>query len=323
MARPIPTTVRALALVALAIAPARADGPHRETLTGKDALGDWTTDAPGVRRKITRRRPAAAVRHALGQEPAAGRQAARREPGRRPRRGSRSTEFATGLTDPGSIMTAPQRRHLRRREHGGPRPASSATPTATASPRSTRSSPAGSTSRSGSPSTRRGRTRSTSTSPTRLRRPLPLQERRHQGQRPRRDDRQGASRLRQLRGGGHWTRDVEFSLDGKRLFVSVGSRSNVEYRRRPREKRRADILVLRPRRQERDDLRLRASATPSAWRSIPGPARSGPRSTSATGWATTSCPTTSPTSRRAASTAGPGTTSAPTRTRGTRGSIPS
>ena len=24
-----------------------------DVLTGKDALGDWTTDAPGVRRKIT------------------------------------------------------------------------------------------------------------------------------------------------------------------------------------------------------------------------------------------------------------------------------
>ncbi len=27
--------------------------PAARTLTGKDALGDWTTDAPGVRRKIT------------------------------------------------------------------------------------------------------------------------------------------------------------------------------------------------------------------------------------------------------------------------------
>jgi glucose/arabinose dehydrogenase len=30
-----------------------------------------------------------------------------------------------------------------------------------------------------------------------------------------------------LRGGGHWTRDVAFSLDGTRMFVSVGSHSNV------------------------------------------------------------------------------------------------
>ncbi len=29
-----------------------------------------------------------------------------------------------------------------------------------------------------------------------------------------------------LRGGGHWTRDLAFSLDGSKMFVSVGSRSN-------------------------------------------------------------------------------------------------
>ena len=29
-------------------------------------------------------------------------------------------------------------------------------------------------------------------------------------------------------GGGHWTRDIAFSPDGKRMFVSVGSRSNVD-----------------------------------------------------------------------------------------------
>jgi glucose/arabinose dehydrogenase len=30
-----------------------------------------------------------------------------------------------------------------------------------------------------------------------------------------------------LRGGGHWTRDIAFSPDGKKMFVSIGSRSNV------------------------------------------------------------------------------------------------
>lgn len=29
-------------------------------------------------------------------------------------------------------------------------------------------------------------------------------------------------------GGGHWTRDLQFSQDGKTLFVAVGSRSNVD-----------------------------------------------------------------------------------------------
>jgi len=31
-----------------------------------------------------------------------------------------------------------------------------------------------------------------------------------------------------LRGGGHWTRDIVFSKDGKKMYVSVGSRSNVQ-----------------------------------------------------------------------------------------------
>ena len=47
--------------------------------------------------------------------------------------------------------------------------------------------------------------------------------------------------------GGHWTRAVEFSQDGKRMFVAVGSGSNVDDPdTHPREKDRADILVCDP-----------------------------------------------------------------------------
>ncbi len=60
--------------------------------------------------------------------------------------------------------------------------------------------------------------------------------------------------------GGHWTRDLAFSRDGKRLFVSVGSQSNVAERMPKRsppetgplgaawaeEQRRADVLVCDP-----------------------------------------------------------------------------
>ena len=50
-----------------------------------------------------------------------------------------------------------------------------------------------------------------------------------------------------LRGGGHWTRDVAFSLDGKKLWVSVGSRSNVDDAdNNPAEFHRANILELNP-----------------------------------------------------------------------------
>jgi glucose/arabinose dehydrogenase len=48
-------------------------------------------------------------------------------------------------------------------------------------------------------------------------------------------------------GGGHWTRAVEFSPDGKKLFAAVGSASNVDDTdTHPREKDRADILVCDP-----------------------------------------------------------------------------
>jgi glucose/arabinose dehydrogenase len=48
-------------------------------------------------------------------------------------------------------------------------------------------------------------------------------------------------------GGGHWTRDLVFSPDGKQLFVAVGSASNVnDPDTHPDEKNRADILVMNP-----------------------------------------------------------------------------
>jgi glucose/arabinose dehydrogenase len=47
-----------------------------------------------------------------------------------------------------------------------------------------------------------------------------------------------------LEGGGHWTRDVVFSKDGKKMFVSVGSHSNNN--EDEAEKRRADILEFSP-----------------------------------------------------------------------------
>jgi glucose/arabinose dehydrogenase len=47
--------------------------------------------------------------------------------------------------------------------------------------------------------------------------------------------------------GGHWTRAVDFSQDGKKMFVAVGSGSNVDDPdTHPSEKNRADILVCDP-----------------------------------------------------------------------------
>jgi glucose/arabinose dehydrogenase len=48
-------------------------------------------------------------------------------------------------------------------------------------------------------------------------------------------------------GGGHWTRDVQFTADGKKMFVAVGSASNVDDPdTTPGEKNRADILEFTP-----------------------------------------------------------------------------
>jgi glucose/arabinose dehydrogenase len=48
-------------------------------------------------------------------------------------------------------------------------------------------------------------------------------------------------------GTGHWTRDVHFTLDGKKMFVAVGSASNVDDPDiTPDEKNRADILEFNP-----------------------------------------------------------------------------
>ena len=50
-----------------------------------------------------------------------------------------------------------------------------------------------------------------------------------------------------LTGGGHWTRDIAFSRDGKKMYVSVGSRSNNDdMDNNPREEHRADIMEFNP-----------------------------------------------------------------------------
>jgi glucose/arabinose dehydrogenase len=50
----------------------------------------------------------------------------------------------------------------------------------------------------------------------------------------------------QLRGGGHWTRDVVFTPDARTMFVSVGSKSNNDDDPNGNEKNRATILAFDP-----------------------------------------------------------------------------
>ena len=67
-------------------------------------------------------------------------------------------------------------------------------------------------------------------------------------------------------GGFHWTRDVVFSKDGKRMFVAVGSGSNVDDPdTHPEGIPSRQHSGIHARRQVRADLRARASATQWAW----------------------------------------------------------
>ena len=111
--------------------------------------------------------------------------------------------------------------------------------------------------------------------------------------------------------------------DGKKMFVAVGSASNVDDPdTTPGEKRSRRHSGVQPRWTRACASMPTEFAMPAAgWRSIPRRASCGARSTSATAWATTLCPTTSRTSRKAASTAGRGGTWATIRIRGIRANI--
>ena len=50
----------------------------------------------------------------------------------------------------------------------------------------------------------------------------------------------------ELTGGGHWTRDIAFSADGRKMFVSVGSLTNVHENPSSNEKDRATVLEFNP-----------------------------------------------------------------------------
>ena len=235
----------ALGLAAALAVPVRADGPAPAggVLTGREALGDWTTDAPGVRRKLTLNDlPKPFDTKSVDNGP----KMVKRPEGAWPKAptGFTVTEFANGLQNPRVVVTAPNGdlfvaesapgrvRVLRDADGDGKPelnevfasdlrqpfgiafypPGASPTHVYVANTDSVVRFPYknGDTKAGGEPQTVVG-------------------------------DVPGGGRLR---GGGHWTRDVVFSLDGKRMFVSVGSKSNVDDN--DQETRRADILAFDP-----------------------------------------------------------------------------
>ncbi len=237
----------ALGLLALAIvdggrAPAAEDAS--KTLTGKDALGDWTTDAPGVRRKITLADLAGPY-----ETPSANNfpRVVRRPKGAWPKApdGFEVTEFATRLTEPRVIVRAPNGdlflaesganrvRVLRDADCDGKPEVNQVFATRLSRPFGIAFYPPGPEPKylyvgnTGSVvrfAYRNGDVKSTGAAEMIV-------------------DNIPSGR-EQVGGGGHWTRDLEFTADGKTLLVAVGSRSNVSDD--ASEKRCADILAFDP-----------------------------------------------------------------------------
>jgi glucose/arabinose dehydrogenase len=220
------------------------DKPSSTVLTGRDALGDWTTDAPGVRRMITVNDLAKPF-----ETPAANNfpKPARRPEGAMPRapKGFRVSEFAIGLNNPRKVVTAPNGdillaesmpgriKLLRDSDGDGKAETSENFATGLSRPFGIAFYPPGPT----PTHVYIGNTDSVVRFPyqvgdTKPRGPAEVIVK------------SIPSGREQVGGGGHWTRDVEFSRDGKILFVSVGSRSNNDDDQR--EKRRADILAFDP-----------------------------------------------------------------------------
>src|SRR5215813_10816201 len=97
-----------LAIAALAAGVLVAEGPTRneKVLTGQGALGDWTTDAPGVRRRITTADlPRPFETKSVNNHP----HVVKRPEGAMPKvpAGFQVEEFLSGLANPRLIRTAP------------------------------------------------------------------------------------------------------------------------------------------------------------------------------------------------------------------------
>ncbi|QEH37984.1 Membrane bound L-sorbosone dehydrogenase [Aquisphaera giovannonii] len=244
----IPIDVKAWRLFSFALlagaAGAAALADEAKTRTGKEALGDYSTDAPGVRRKITTADLATPY-----DTPSANNHphVVRRPEGAWPKApaGFEVTEFATGLREPRVIVRAPngdlfvaesggnRLRVLRDSDGDGKPELSEVFATGLERPFGIAFFPPG-------PEPTHvyvGNTGSV------VRFPYKNGDVKATGPAEKIVPNIPTGR-EQVGGGGHWTRDLEFSPDGRTLYVSVGSRSNVSDD--SSENRRADILAFDP-----------------------------------------------------------------------------
>lgn len=220
-------------------------GQTGHTLRGQGALGDWSTDAPGVRRRITLADlPKPFATNSVDNGP----QLVKRPPNAWPQvpAGFKVEEFLTGLENPRLIRTAPNgdlflaesrpgRIRVLRAAKGGTRPeVNEVFVSGLNRPFGIAFYPLG-------PNPQFVYVANTDAV---LRFPYRNGDLKARGKGevvvP---DLPGGG---QLRGGGHWTRDIAFSRDGRKMFVSVGSHSNVHEDPKVNEERRATILEYNP-----------------------------------------------------------------------------
>ena len=235
-----------LALGALAMPAVADDAPGKkgEVRTGREAFGDWTEDAPGVRRKIAvEDLPEPYATESSNNGP----KQVKRPEGAWPKapEGFTVTEFATGLKEPRVIVRAPNGdlfvaesranrvRILRDADGDGKTEESVVFAEGLDRPFGIAFYPVG-------PEPKYvyvGNTGSV------VRFPYANGDLKATGPAETLVD-DIPSGKEQVGGGGHWTRDLAFSADGKTLLVAVGSRSNVDDDES--EKRRARILAFDP-----------------------------------------------------------------------------
>ncbi len=215
------------------------------TVTGKGALGDWSTDIPGLRRKILAGDlPAPYATQAVDNGP---RLVSRpRDAWPKAPAGFKVEQYVTGLRNPREIVTAPNGdlfiaesgpgriRVLRGRTKDGKPERNSVFGTNLRMPFGITFFPSGPNPSwvyvANTDSVVRYAYRNgdlVASGPAQMVIPnLP-----------------GGGRLR---GGGHWTRDIRFRADGKKLYVSVGSLTNDHEDPKAADERRADILEFDP-----------------------------------------------------------------------------
>lgn len=214
----------------------------KKVLTGKDALGDWSTDAPGVRRLIT---PADMPAPFDTPHVDNGPQMAPRPQDAWPKApaGFKVEQFVTGLNNPRVIVTAPngdlfvaesranRLRILRDANDDGKPEVNEVFAEGLNRPFGIAFYPLG----------RNPQYVYVANTDGVVRFPYRSGDTKARGAS---QEIVGVSGGGQLRGGGHWTRDIAFSKDGKRMFVSIGSLSNNSDDER--ENRRARILQFSP-----------------------------------------------------------------------------